>query len=261
MVYVRFSNCREYSLCTDLCSEHTRNQRALLFYTNRKWSKKWSRAKAPPITLKMFLQMFIGYFFCFSKLFLELSHHYPQLILLQLWAALSFLLRIARGENSIHRKHTQKNLSFSLLSIIYIVTSVNTLLNLLKCCSEWACATHTHLGYTAMDAKISWLQKEAQTTTLSLCFWLKQAQTALLTSTFTTVLQTGGKHTICRHLHKTWEANIPSHNNRCLGLDSRLVFMLITHLQDVSSVARVTPLTPEGFDSFILRPISGLLVT
>lgn len=32
--------------------------------------------------------------------------------------------------------------------------------------------------------------------------------------------------------------------------------IVITHRQDVSSV---TPLAPEGFDSFILGPISGLL--
>lgn len=113
---------------------------------------------------------------------------------------------------------------------------------------------------TGMETKISWLQKEANSHSV-LVFLVKTAQTALLTSIFTTVQQTGGKHTVCRHLHKSCEVNIPSPNNRCLGLDSRLVFMLITHLQDVSSVARVTPLTPEGFDSFILGPISGLLVT
>lgn len=70
--------------------------------------------------------------------------------------------------------------------------------------------------------------------------------TVPLTSTFTSMLHAGGKHTVCRHLHE---------KKSRLGSESSLLFMLISHLQDVSSVTAV------GFDSFTPRPKSGLLVT
>lgn len=70
--------------------------------------------------------------------------------------------------------------------------------------------------------------------------------TVPLTSTFTSMLHAGGKHTVCRHLHE---------KKSRLGSESSLLFMLISHLQDVSSVTAV------GFDSFTPRPKSGLLVS
>lgn len=79
---------------------------------------------------------------------------------------------------------------------------------------------------------------------LSFCFRFKHT-TVPLTSTFTSMLHAGGKHTLCGHLHE---------KKSRLGSDSSLLFTLISHLQDVSSVTAV------GFDSFTPRPKSGLLV-
>ena len=49
-------------------------------------------------------------------------------------------------------------------------------------------------------------------------------ETASVTSTFTTTLQTGGKHTVCVHTHShtKCEVNIPSHSHHCSGSDSGL---------------------------------------